>query len=63
MRGSGVPLSLLLVSAATVLLVACANIANLMLARGATRVGEMAVRLSLGAAPRRLVALLFTDRC
>ena len=61
MRGAGVPLSILLVSAATVLLVACSNIANLMLARGATRVGEMAVRLSMGAAPRRLVALLFTE--
>jgi putative ABC transport system permease protein len=60
-RDSGVPLSILLVSAATVLLIACVNIANLMLARGATRVGEMAVRLSLGAAPRRLVALLFTE--
>jgi ABC-type antimicrobial peptide transport system permease subunit len=60
-RGSGVPLGILLASAATVLLIACVNIANLMLARGATRVGEMAVRLSLGAAPRRLVALLFTE--
>jgi predicted permease len=61
MRGAGVPLSILLVSAATVLLIACLNIANLMLARGATRVGEMAVRLSIGAAPRRLVALLLTE--
>ena len=60
-RDSGLPLSILLVSAATVLLVACCNIANLMLARGATRVGEMAVRLSMGAAPHRLVSLLFTE--
>ncbi len=60
-RGAGVPLSILLASAGTVLLMACVNIANLMLARGATRVGEMAVRLSLGAAPRRLAALLFTE--
>jgi predicted permease len=60
-RGSGAPLSILLASAATVLLIACVNIANLMLARGATRIGEMAVRLSLGASPRRLVALLFTE--
>lgn len=61
MSGAGMPLSILLVATATVLLIACVNIANLMLARGATRVGEMAVRLSLGAAPRRLFALLFTE--
>jgi predicted permease len=61
MSGADVPLSILLVAVATVLLIACVNIANLMLARGATRVGEMAMRLSLGAAPRRLVALLFTE--
>lgn len=61
MSGADVPLSILLVAVATVLLIACLNIANLMLARGATRVGEMAMRLSLGAAPRRLVALLLTE--
>jgi putative ABC transport system permease protein len=61
MTGAGVPLSILLAAAATVLLIACVNIANLMLTRGATRVGEMAVRLSIGAAPRRLVALLFIE--
>lgn len=61
MTGATTPLSILLLAAATVLLIACVNIANLMLARGATRTGEMAVRLSIGAAPRRLVALLFTE--
>jgi predicted permease len=59
--GALVPLSILLVAAAAVLLIACVNIANLMLARGAGRVGEMAVRLSMGAAPSRLVSLLFTE--
>jgi putative ABC transport system permease protein len=59
--GARVPLAVLLVAAAAVLLIACVNIANLMLARGATRVGQMAVRLSMGAAPRRLVTLLFTE--
>ena len=60
---TGKGLKMLMILSSVVLLIACANIANLMLARSTTRRADIAVRMALGAGRRRVIRQISRKAC
>jgi predicted permease len=58
---TGAGLKMLMVLSSVVLLIACANIANLLLARGTARRSSVSIRMAMGASRSRLIRQIFTE--
>jgi len=55
------PVTILMGAGGVILLIVCANLANLLLVRATGRIKEFSIRLALGASPRRVACQLFTE--